>query len=90
MRYKQMDNNFSFTDLSLLGSMERNYAISHMGKINTIINWASVENLLPKHYTIGKNIEGTAAYPHLHFAQMLSGSAMVSYLFQSRTGNSNQ
>ncbi|MEN6332222.1 MAG: transposase [Smithella sp.] len=65
MSYKQMDNNFSFTDLSLLKSMERNRAISRMEKINVIINWASVENLLLKHYTIGKNVEGAAAYPPL-------------------------
>ena len=65
MSYKQMDNNFSFTDLSLADSMVRNRSVSRMEKINAIINWASVENLLLKHYTIGKNVEGAAAYPPL-------------------------
>jgi len=65
MSYKQMDNNFSFTDLSLADSMEHNRSISRMDKINVIINWSSVESLLLKHYTVGKNIEGAAAYPPL-------------------------
>lgn len=60
-----MDNNFSFSDLSFLNSMERNRAISRMGKINTVINWSPVESLLLKHYTVGKSIEGTSAYPPL-------------------------
>jgi hypothetical protein len=36
-----------------------------MEKINAIINWSSVESLLLKHYSVGKNIEGAAAYPPL-------------------------
>jgi len=43
MGYKQMDNNFSFTDLSLADALERNRSVSRM-KINTIINWSSVES----------------------------------------------
>ena len=39
MSYKKMDNNFSFTDLSLADSMEHNRSISRMDKINAIINW---------------------------------------------------
>ena len=65
MSYKQMDNNFSFTDLSLTDSMEHNRSISRMEKINAIINWSSVENLLLKHYAVGKSVEGTSAYPPL-------------------------
>ena len=65
MSYKQMDDNFSFTDLSLLDSMERNRAVSRMEKINAIINWSSIENLLLKHYSIGKKVEDAAAYPPL-------------------------
>ena len=57
MSYKKMDNNFSFTDLSLSDSMERNRSVSRMEKINGIINWSSIESLLLKHYTVGKNVE---------------------------------
>ena len=60
-----MDNNFSFTDLSLADSMEHNRFISRMDKINAIINWSSIESLLLKHYTVGKSVEGTSAYPPL-------------------------
>ena len=65
MSYKKMDNNFSFTDLSLADSMEHNRSITRMDKINAIINWSSIESLLLKHYTVGKCVEGTSAYPPL-------------------------
>jgi len=48
MSYKQMDNNFSFTDLSLADSMEKNRSLSRMEKVNAIINWNPAENLLLK------------------------------------------
>jgi hypothetical protein len=44
MGYKQMDNNFSFADLSLSRSMEHNRAINRMGKIDAIINWSPIES----------------------------------------------
>lgn len=65
MSYKQMDNNFSFADLSLFDSMEHNRAIKRMEKIDAIINWSPIETLLSKHYTVGKNTEGAGAYPPL-------------------------
>ena len=65
MSYKKMDNNFSFTDLSLADSMERNRSVSRMEKINAIINWSSIESLLLKHYAVGKSTEGADAYPPL-------------------------
>jgi IS5 family transposase len=65
MGYKQMDNNFSFTDLSLFNSMEHNRSIKRMEKINAIINWPRIESLLLKHYTVGKSAEGADAYPPL-------------------------
>ncbi len=65
MSYKKMDNNFSFTDLSLADSMEHNRSVARMEKINSIINWTSIESLLAKHYTVGQSVEGTSAYPPL-------------------------
>ncbi len=67
MGYKQMDNNFSFTDLSLADSMEKNRSLSRMDKINVIINWAPVEGLILVHYKVGKRNEGTDAYPRSVF-----------------------
>jgi len=60
-----MDNNFTFTDLSLFNSMEHNRSIKRMEKINAIINWPRIESLLLKHYTVGKCAEGADAYPPL-------------------------
>ena len=37
MGYKQMDNNLTFTDLSLFNSMEHNRSIKRMEKINAIL-----------------------------------------------------
>ena len=65
MGYKQMDNNLTFTDLSLFNSMEHNRSIKRMEKINAIINWPRIESLLLKHYTVGKSAEGADAYPPL-------------------------
>jgi len=65
MGYKQMDNNFTFTDLSLFNSMEHNRAIIRMEKIDAIINWSRIESLLLKHYPVGKSFEGADAYPPL-------------------------
>jgi len=65
MGYKQMDNNLTFTDLSLFNSMEHNRSIKRMEKINAITNWPRIESLLLKHYTVGKSAEGADAYPPL-------------------------
>ena len=60
-----MDNNLTFTDLSLFNSMEHNRSIKRMEKINAIINWSRIESLLLKHYAVGKSAEGADAYPPL-------------------------
>jgi IS5 family transposase len=60
-----MDNNFSFTALSLFNSMEHNRSIKRMEKINAIINWPRIESLLLTHYAVGKSAEGADAYPPL-------------------------
>ena len=65
MGYKQMDNNLTFTDLSLFNSMEHNRSIKRMEKINAIINWPRIESLLLTHYAVGKSAEGADAYPPL-------------------------
>ena len=65
MGYKQMDDNFSFTDLSLVNSMERNRSVSRMERINAIINWARIGRLLLIHYIVDKSTEGADAYPPL-------------------------
>lgn len=61
MCYKQMDNNLTFTDLSLFNSMEHNRSIKRIEKINAIINWPRIENLPIRNYPVGKSAEGNEA-----------------------------
>jgi IS5 family transposase len=71
MGYKKMETNFTFADLSLFRSMEKNRAITRMEQINEMVNWSRVENLLKRHYTVGKSSEGADAYPPLMLLKCL-------------------
>jgi len=42
MRFKKMQTNFTFTDVSLFSSLE-NRAIKRMEQINAIIDWSRIE-----------------------------------------------
>jgi len=63
MGFKKMDANFTFADLSLSSSIEKNRAISRMEQINTIVNWPRINNLIMKNYPVGKSAAGNDAYP---------------------------
>jgi IS5 family transposase len=63
MGFKKMQSNFTFTDLSLFSSMEKNRAIKRMEQINAIVDWSRIENLLMRTYPVGKSAEGNEAYP---------------------------
>jgi IS5 family transposase len=65
MGFKQMNSNFTFTDISLFASMEKNRAIKRMEQINATIDWYRIESLLMKNYPVGKSFEGNDAYPPL-------------------------
>jgi IS5 family transposase len=65
MSFKKMETNFSFADISLFPSLERNRAIKRMQQINAIVDWARIENLLLRNYPVGKSAEGNEAYPPL-------------------------
>ena len=65
MGYKQIDQNMTFAEVSLLKSMEHNRSLKRLEKINQIINWSQVEELLMAHYTVGSSREGADAYPPL-------------------------
>ena len=62
MGFKKMDANFTFADLSLLSSIEKNRAISRMEEINSIVSWSRIETLLMKDYPVGKSTAGNDAY----------------------------
>ena len=73
MGFKNMKTNFTFADISLFNSMEKNRAIKRMEQINAIVDWSRIENLLMRNYPVGKSFEGNDAYPPLileTFAQL--------------------
>jgi IS5 family transposase len=65
MGFKQMKTNYTFADISLFKSMEKNRAIQRMEQINAIVDWSRIESLLLRNYPVGKSFEGNAAYPPL-------------------------
>jgi hypothetical protein len=58
MSFKKMETNFSFADISLFPSLERNRAIKRMQQINAIVDWSRIKNLLLRNYPVGKSAEG--------------------------------
>jgi IS5 family transposase len=65
MGFKQMKTNFTFADISLFNSMEKNRAIKRMEHINATVDWSRIESLLLRNYPVGKSFEGNDAYPPL-------------------------
>jgi len=65
MGFKNMKTNFTFADLSLFNSVEKNRAIKRMEQINAIVDWSRIESLLLRNYPVGKSFEGNEAYPPL-------------------------
>lgn len=65
MGFKKIDPKISFAELALATSMEKNRSLKTLEQMNKLIDWSRVENILLKHYTIGKSDEGADAYPPL-------------------------
>ena len=65
MGYKRIDQNMTFAEVSLLTSMEHNRSLKRLEKINQVIDWSQVEEILMGHYTIGSSREGADAYSPL-------------------------
>ncbi len=65
MGFKNMKTNFTFADISLFNSMEKNRAIKRMDHFNTTVDWSRIESLLLRKYPVGKSFEGNDAYPPL-------------------------
>jgi transposase, IS5 family len=63
MGFKKMQSNFTFTDISLFSSIEKNRAVKRMQQINAIVDWSRIENLLTRSYPVGKSARGNEAYP---------------------------
>jgi transposase, IS5 family len=65
MGFKKMKTNFTFADMFLFSSMEKNPAIKRMEQINAIVDWSRIENMLMRNYPVGKSAHGNDAYPPL-------------------------
>jgi IS5 family transposase len=65
MGYKQIEPNMTFAEVSLLRSMEHNRSLKRLEKINQVINWSKVDEILMSHYTVGSSREGADAYSPL-------------------------
>ena len=65
MGYKQIEPNMTFAEVSLISSMEHNRSLKRLEKINQVINWSQVEEILMAHYTVGTSREGADAYSPL-------------------------
>ncbi len=63
--YKQVDPNMTFAEASLLNFMEHNRILKGLEKINSVIDWSQVEEILLSNYTIGTSREGAEAYSTL-------------------------
>lgn len=46
MGYKQIEPNMTFAEVSLLRSMEHNRSLKRLEKINQVINWSKVDEIL--------------------------------------------
>jgi len=60
-----MDSKYSFADVTLRRSMDHNRSLERMERINAVIDLSRVEEVLRKHYSIGRSAEGADAYPPL-------------------------
>jgi hypothetical protein len=49
MGYKQIGPIMTFAEVSLLRSMEHNRSLKRSEKINQVINWPKVDNILMSH-----------------------------------------
>ena len=65
MGYKRIDQNMTFAEVSLLKSMEHNRSLKRLEKINQVIDWSQVGEILVSHYTVGSSHEGADAYSPL-------------------------
>ena len=71
MGYKQIEPNMTFAEASLMSSMEHNRSLKRLEKINQVIDWSQVEEILMSHYAVGGSREGADAYPPLMLLKRL-------------------
>ena len=90
MGFKKMDTNLTFTDLSLLSSIEKNRAIARMEQINNIVDWSRIDSLIMHYYPVGKSTAGNDAYHPIILMKCLLLQQWFKIDSDPRTGNSDQ
>jgi hypothetical protein len=63
MGFKNMKGNFTFADIALSTSMEKNRAIKSLEEINAIVNWKPIEDLPWKNLSRGKKRRSKPGLP---------------------------
>jgi hypothetical protein len=63
MGFKKIDPHFTFADLVLKDSMDKNRCLTRLMDIADSINWDRIESVLMNHYQVGGSKEGAEAYP---------------------------
>jgi len=63
MRFKKIDPYFTFADLALKESMDKNRCLTRLMGIAASIDWNRIESILMNHYQVGGSKEGAEAYP---------------------------
>ena len=65
MGFKKASRDLNFAEFLLKSSMNKNRCLDNLSKINNLLNWGSIEEMLVKCYSTGRNIKGAGAYPPL-------------------------
>ena len=65
MAYKNTQQHLSFADLAVRKYADKNRSLLFLRQIDETIDWMPVQDILLKHYTIGKAETGEKAYPPL-------------------------
>jgi IS5 family transposase len=63
MGFKSMMRSLDFADVALAKSLEHNRSLKLMEKLDSVIDWSRIEDILMSHYTVGGSSEGARAYP---------------------------
>jgi len=90
MGYKQTNPNMTFAEASLVGSMENNRSLKRLEKINQLIQWSEVEELLLSSYTVGSGKERCRRLSSPDAAQRVAPPEMVPDRLRSGIGEPGQ
>ena len=71
MGFKKIDPYFTFADIALKDSMDKNRCLTRLMEIADSIDWDRIESVLMNHYQVGGSKEGAEAYPPILLFKLL-------------------